>query len=243
MINLLFNQSNFDAEWAYQSLAPLFRKDSHVLIIPLSYDEGYASDGREWEIRYQKGSRRYEKIVQPFRNYLIQDEQIKWLNYYNHDIGQAKDQIRDADIIYLYGSNPLYMMRQIEELQIEDDLHRFDGILIGNKAGSQVMLDEFPSNEDWDEAYHRGLGLLRGFDLISEYKEDEAHLAAIIYAIETRGKAVFAYPENGGMLIHDGQYELLGDAFTCSESDLDRIYQAYEDAKSRMDYYGDNGDW
>jgi hypothetical protein len=243
MINILISKPNFDGEWAYKSLAPYLMRRSHVLIIPLSYNEGWASDEEDWDVRYAKGSKHYEKIVQPFRNYLIPDENIEWLNYYENNAGKAKDQIHDADVIFLFGSNPAHMMQRIEDLGIEADLRAFDGVLIGNQAGAQIMLDEFPSSEDWDDSYHRGLGFLRDFDLISEYVEDEAHLSSLIYSIETRGKAVFAYPEKGGLLIHDGHYELLGDAFTCNDSDLDKIYHAYEDAKSRMDYYGDNGDW
>jgi hypothetical protein len=68
------------------------------------------------------------------------------------------------------------------------------------------------------------------------------HLKHIIRSIEEKGRAVFGCPAKAGILIQDGHYDLMGDAFTCSEEDLDRIYQAYEDAKSRYEYYGDNGD-
>ena len=44
-------------------------------------------------------------------------------------------------------------------------------------------------------------------------------------------------------MIHHGHYELLGNAFTVSFDDLDAIYRAYEDAKSRYEYYGSNGLW
>ena len=243
MINLLMSEANFDATWAYPILSELIRPEAHVLIMPLSYDEGWSSDNEDWDVRYQKGSRHYEKIMAPFRNYRIPDSSVVWFDQYRETTDTAIRKIQDADIIFLTGSNPDHMMLKIQELKIAEALLCFDGIIIGDTYGSAIMMDRFDSLYEWEDEERNGLGLLRGFALESNYVEDESHLKRLIHDIEVKGKAVFAYPKNGGVLIMDGHYELLGDAFTCTEADLDTIYHAYEDAKSRQDYYGDNGNW
>ena len=56
-----------------------------------------------------------------------------------------------------------------------------------------------------------------------------------------KGLAVFSYGKDGGVIIDHGHYELLGNDFTCTQYDLDNIYNALEDAKQRQAYYGN--DW
>ncbi len=244
MIHILLSRPNFDAEWAYQSLSPYITKDKHVLVIPMtSFDEGWESESALWETRYRKGNRQYEKIAAPFRNYQIPDKQITFLNYFKDTPQEIKRKISQADIIYLTGDNPDHMMITIHELDMHRPLLEFDGILIASGYGASIVMDEYDSMYDWEEPDENGLGLLRGFALEPGYIEDEAHLARLLHDIEQKGKNVFAFTNEGGLLIADGCYELLGNAFTVTDADLDQVYQAYEDAKSRQEYYGDNGEW
>ena len=115
--------------------------------------------------------------------------------------------------------------------------------MICNHAASHVLLEHFESPYEWEEEEIDGLGLLSDFALMSDYVEDVQHLRRLIRNIEEKGRAVFAFGKDGGVVIHHGHYELLGNAFTVSFDDLDAIYRAYEDAKSRYEYYGSNGLW
>ena len=244
MTNILLSEPNFDAEWAYPYLREILKKDMRVLVIPISSaDEGWSSDVEEWEHRYHKGNRHYEKIVQPFENYLIPEDHISFLNYFEETGESAEKKILEADVVYLLGDNPDEMMMVIQELGIHKAILEFDGIFMASGAGANIVMDEFDSTYEWEDRSQNGLGLLRGFALEQSYVEDEAHLARLLHDLEQKGKNVFAFPKNGGLLIEDGRYRLLGEAFTVNDNDLDAVYQAYEDAKSRQDYYGDNGDW
>lgn len=243
MIHILFNDTNFDAQWAYASLAPVLKKESRVLVISLVASEGWSADEEEWEHAYRKGGKMYEKIMKPFRNYCIPDTQIHWFNPYKNTKRDLEKWLKETDVVYLYGEDAEHMMLCIEDLAIKDSLKNYRGIVISNHAGSNLVMRTFDSKYEWEEEELEGLGLLEGFALMPDYVEDASHLARLIRNIEQRGRAVFVFGKDGGVFIQDGQYELLGNAFTVGDADLDAIYRAYEDAKSRQEYYGDNGLW
>ena len=243
MINILLSRPDFHEAWAYEYLNGILTPGMHVLVMPLSHDEGWAADGETFEQHYRKGSRHYEKIVSPFRMYQMKDADIKWFNPYKDDRSVLQNELKNCDVLYLTGSDPDVMMECIADHEIENDLRRYDGILMGDASGSKIMMDEYYSDHEWNEEGGQGLGLLQGFSLETGYVEDVVHLKHIIRSLEEKGRAVFGCPAKAGILIQNGHYDLMGDAFTCNEDDLDRIYQAYEDARSRYEYYGDNGDW
>lgn len=240
MIHILLNKPNFDQDWAYPSLNEIITADKKVCILSLMGDEGWSSDQDNWEHRYDSGSRHYEKLVQPFRNYLIPDGNIVWANGYG-DASETAAKIKDADILFLTGSDPEQMMENVQDTGLLETLKNYTGIVMGDAAGSQLIMEDFET--EYDEVPVKGIGYLKGFALESAYIEDVRHLQRMIHTIEDRGRTVFAYPEQGGVIIRDNHYELLGNAFICSDNDLDKIYKAYHDAQSRQAYYGENENW
>ena len=243
MINILLSRPDFHEAWAYEYLNGILTPGMHVLILPLNRDEGWAADGETLEHHFRKGSRHYERIVAPFRIYQIKDADIQWFNPYKEDSAAFISALKQSDAVYLCGSDPDVMMECIRDHGLEKALLSYRGILMGDAAGSKIMMDEYESDHEWDEEGGHGLGLLQGFSVETGYVEDDVHLKHIIRSIEEKGRTVFGCPVKAGVLIQDGHYDLMGDAFICSQEDLDRIYQAYEDARSRYEYYGDNGDW
>ncbi|MCR5795181.1 MAG: Type 1 glutamine amidotransferase-like domain-containing protein [Solobacterium sp.] len=230
MTNILINISNFDEEWAYDSLRPYIHEDSRILILPLSYDEGWITDAHEWRQRYGKGRPEYEELVRPFRSFGIRDRQIRWINYYEDDHESAARKIRKADILFFTGGFPDWMMQRLYDLGIEDDVRAFEGTVMGTSAGALIQLDEFHLTEEngYEYQYQYGLGLLSGFDMEVHYETDLRHITAIMRSLEDMGKPVVAAPNRGGLLI-DGDYlELLGDAFIFDVNDLDELYEAYD---------------
>lgn len=243
MIYILLSRPDFDQPWAQEYLGSILHRNLHVLIIPLTRDEGWSMDGESFEHHYRKGSRAYETYVRPFRHYDIQDDQVHWFNPFQDDRAILKKLLKENEVVFFTGSDPDQMMECIEDQGITQEFQKYSGIMMGDANGSKILMDDFVSNQEWNEDGGRGLGLLQGFTLETGYVEDVVHLQRIIRSIEEKGRPVFGCPSNAGILIQDGHYDLMGDAFSCSEEDLDHIYRAYEDAKSRLDYYGDNGNW
>lgn len=230
MINVLLNISNFDEQWAYEMIENVLPKNPKILILPLSYNEGWINDAYEWRERYGKGEQYYEELVRPFRSFGIKDKQIKWINYYEDDEESSRKKIEWANVLFFTGGYPDWMMQRLYDLGIQQDIRDFDGVVMGTSAGALIQLDEFHLADDGDYnfQYQEGLGLVNGFDIDVHYEEDQNHLGAIIRSIEELGKPVIAYPNEGGIIIDNGNFELLGGAFICGENDLDELYQMYE---------------
>ena len=81
MVNILVNDTNFDANWAYPSLNEYFTKDSKVVVVPFMHSDEYSSDEEEWDYYFKKGGKIYEKIVAPFKNYGIKEKNITIKKY------------------------------------------------------------------------------------------------------------------------------------------------------------------
>lgn len=230
MANILLNLSNFDAVWAYPSLSQYLSAGKKVLILPLSYHEGWITDALEWKHEYGKGSDGYEMLVHPFLSYGIKEKDIRWVNYYEDDEISAAHKVEWADVLFFTGGYPDWMLQRLYDFGLEEAVRSFDGVIMGTSAGALIQLDEYhlTPEEDYEFQYQYGLGLLSGFDLEVHYEEDASHLESVIRTIEEKGIPVIAMPNEGGVLIDGDHFELLGGAFILDWKDLDDLYQTYE---------------
>ena len=230
MTNILLNVSNFHESWAYEALAPYLNQDSHVLILPLSYQEGWITDAMEWRDRYGKGTKLYDELVEPFFMYGVKERNIRWINYYEDTHASAVRKIEEADVLFFTGGYPDWMMQRLYDLGIQETIRAYDGIVMGTSAGALIQLDEFhlTPEEDYEYQYQEGLGLLSGFDIEVHYEDTPEHILSMIRALEDTGKTIAVLPNKGGLLIEEGRFELLGEAFLLDLNDLDELYQAYD---------------
>lgn len=242
MIHILVNDVNFDSEWAYASLLPYIKKDSQVTVIAFVNHEGW-SEEEEWEYQFSKGGKKYEQIISAFNHYQIKPSHINWIDPYKDSKEIISHSLLESDIVYLYASDSSSMMRCLEDRGLVSLFVRYQGTYLCNYAASYCLMKEFDSMYEWEEEKVNGLGLLDGFMLVSDYIEDAQHLEKIIRYIEMKGDTAIAFGKDGGVVIDNGTVDLLGNAFSVSDMDLDALYRAYEDAKSRLEYYGDNGLW
>ncbi|MDO4520540.1 MAG: Type 1 glutamine amidotransferase-like domain-containing protein [Erysipelotrichaceae bacterium] len=210
---------------------PFFRYEG---ILPLSYSEGWITDGEEWKESYGKGTDGYEELVRPFRSFGIKDPQISWVNYYEDDEASASRKIREADVLFFTGGYPDWMLQRLYDLGITEEVRNFDGVMMGTSAGAMIQLDTFhlTPEEDYEYQYYEGLALLGGFDIEVHYEEDLRHIEAIIRTLEDTGNPVIVLPNEGGAIIGDNMFELLGEAFVLETNDLDELYQAYDTLRS-----------
>lgn len=233
MIHILLNINNFDEPWAYGTLEHFLHPGTKVLILPLSYDDGWINDDFEWKERYGRKGLEHKDIVRPFRAYGIKEKAIKWINYYEDDHDSCVRKIREADVLFFTGGYPGWMLQRLYDLDLMDEIRNFDGIIMGTSAGAMIQFDEFhlTPEEDYEFQYYEGLGLLSGFDIEVHYEEDLTHIESIIRTIEDTGKAVICTPNEGGVLIDGDHFELLGGSFVLDTDDLDALYEAYEALK------------
>ena len=183
MVNILVNDTNFDANWAYPSLNEYFTKDSKVVVVPFMHSDEYSSDEEEWDYYFKKGGKIYEKIVAPFKNYGIKENNITFFHLFKDSSTALETLLNDADVLYLYASQSESMMQNIVDAGIGRLLVQFDGVMICNHAASHVLLEHFESPYEWEEEEIDGLGLLSDFALMSDYVEDVQQLRRLILNI------------------------------------------------------------
>jgi hypothetical protein len=233
MTNILLNALDFDGSWAYGTLSAFLKPHMKAALLPLSYQEGWLADEEEWRTRYRKGTDDYELLVRPFRSYFMKDEDMIWINPHEDDHETALHKIEQADLLFLSGAYPDWMMQRLDDLELFEALQDFDGIIMGYHGGAMIQLDEYhlTRDEDYEFGYQNGIGLLSGFDLETKFEADEAHLEAVIRSLEEKGNPVICLPEKSGVVVSDQGYQLLGRAFTAGLENLDDLYDALEDAR------------
>lgn len=234
MINILLNLSNFDEPWAYETMEEYLHPTSHVLILPLSYNESWLSDHEDWYDMYGRDGRYYDEILRPFRAFGIHDENVSWVNYYEDDQEEALHKIKRADVLVLTGGVTDWVLQRLDDLGIREAVCNFPGVVMGISAGAMIQLSEFHRTPDEmrEFDYQSGLGLVEGFDIDVHYEQTEEHLFAIIRSLEDKGQPIVCSPNKGGIVIDHGEYRLLGNAFVLTPDDLDEVYKAYDESRS-----------
>ena len=230
---LLVNKTNYDQDWAAESLIDVIRPDMHALILPLAYDQGYSSDADIYRERFSQGSAYRYDLERPLRSYGIPQENISFLDYYKDSGNVMRDKIRKSEIVCLVGNDPMECMQRIEDLDLESTLKNYDGVLIAVSAAAKILQDLYYDTLDEDKYFHyeQGLGILSGVDLDIHYMEDKFHLEGIIHSLQERAVPQIIMPEIGGALIDRGNINLLGNAFLADGKDLDEVYSLYEEVK------------
>lgn len=243
MIHILCHDLNINQQWAYPSLSSYIQKDMKVFVVALNSSEGWANENDVWLDTYSNDGDEYQKVMRAFHQYQIPSKNIHWFHFLQDSIVSFQKHIEQADILVLLSDEAEHMMMTIEDLHLKQMIQQFDGILICDKTASQVIMETYDSTYAWQEEQLRGLNLLHGFQVMSDYVEDSGHLSRLIRHIEQRDQSVFAFGKDGGVLFDGSYYELLGNSFIVSDQDIDALYHAYEDAKSREAYYGDDEIW
>ncbi|MDO4194127.1 MAG: hypothetical protein Q4D24_12545 [Erysipelotrichaceae bacterium] len=235
MINILLNSTNFDQEWAGQTLISILKPHMKTVILPLSYDYGWASDADDWRIRYESGSDYTYDLLRPFRAYGITEEDITLMDYYSEDPDEMEYRIEHSDLLVLLGEDPNQCMERLDDLYLISAIRSYSGIVMGLSAGSKIQQEAYfkTIDDDMEFSYRQGLGLLHGFDLDTHYVQDVFHIMGIIRSLETQNLPVVVMPEKGGIVISGNQFALMGEAFVADERDLDELYLLLESERDR----------
>ena len=90
-MNILLNLDNFNEDFIKPYLKDYINRKMKVLIVPFSFHEDYIKTPEEWnnEFKYQKG-KAYNKLVDPFLDYGIVEDNIVFLNYFLDNRDTAK---------------------------------------------------------------------------------------------------------------------------------------------------------
>ena len=222
---LLANKTNLDQSWAQDSVGELLYPGMKVGILPLSEDEGWASDAMAYRDRFSSDTEYLEDLRRPFHAYGIPSSALTMLDFHDGLIGG----VSDFDALCLIGDDPDACMNAIFDQGLEEIVRNYQGLVIGISAGAEILCDSFfPLLEEESYEFHTGLDLFHGVDIMTHYEEDAWHLGAIIRRLEDAGRPQIILPENGAVILDGDHFDLLGDAFVADVPDLNEIYSLYQ---------------
>lgn len=220
MVNMLFSLYNFHESWAKDIVSKYIKSNDKVLIIPFSFDKKICSDN-DWKNAYSKNNGKYyECIVTLFLSYGIREENINWINYFKDTNENAKNKIKNSNIIFFTGGLPDKMMLRLMEFNLIDDIENFTGVIIGSSAGAMIQISEYHITPDEDYnifTYNTGLNLIKEFDIEVHYEGTEIQNKCIYKVLDEKKDIVYAIANNGGIIIENEKITLLGDTKTFIE--------------------------
>lgn len=215
MINILLNLYNFDEEWCFEILKGIIKKEYRVLIIPFSFKEEHIKDEIDWQKAYNNLCGKYYKdIVSPFLSYGIREENIEWMNYFSDTQENAKEKIRNSDVIFFTGGLPDKMMARLQKFELVNEIEKYPGIVMGSSAGAMIQISEYhiTPDEDYDIfSYNKGLDLIKDFDIEVHYEETDIQKEAMKRVIKEKLKTVYAMKNRGGLIVENNKIKLLGE--------------------------------
>ncbi len=217
---LIVNRTGYDRDWAASVLAGIFHQGMKAAVLPLEYEEGWASDRMQARSRFDEGSERRYDVERPLRSYGIRE--FRWL--LDSPPGEIRTSLETSDVLCLFGSDPSQCMDRIEDLCLEEAIRSFDGILVVLSTAASILEAQFESMDAWDTELHTGLALLPGVHFLMHYDQSEEAIRKMIRMLERDGLSILVLSEKSGVYLEEGHIELLGDAFIADENDLDELY-------------------
>ena len=160
MVNILLSRSFIDNPYLYLYFKKYIKKGMKVLVIPWSFYPGYDYDN------YRPGGDRYNKLIDQFIPYEIEERDITWLDYYNDNHEIAVKKIKQADLIYLTGGLPDKLFERLEEFDIVSNLENFKGVMLGISAGAVVQFQTYHLSPDRD---YKKFNIYPGLKIINDF--------------------------------------------------------------------------
>ncbi|WP_291578638.1 Type 1 glutamine amidotransferase-like domain-containing protein [Clostridium sp. UBA6640] len=214
MVNILFSEYNFHERWAKATIEKYINCNDKVLIIPFSFNEKISND-IEWQYAYSKNSGKYyDSVILPFLSYGISEENINWINYFKDTKENAKEKVKNSDIIFFTGGLPDKMMCRLKEFDLINDIEKFTGVIIGSSAGAMIQIAEYyiTPDKDYDKfSYNIGLNLIKDFGIEVHYEETETQKNYINKVLSEKKDRIYAIKNTGGIIIDNNEITLLGD--------------------------------
>lgn len=129
----------------------------------------------------------------------------------------AAQAVGEADVIYLSGGRPSYLLRMLEESEVGRALiaaHRRGAILAGCSAGAMALaghaFDFRVRLLPWPLRWARGLGFASGLAVVPHYDAWPEPFCALLALQAPRGSVVLGIDEETAVLGRDGTWQVHG---------------------------------
>lgn len=206
MVNILLSRSYIDNPWLYIYFKKYIKKGMRVLVIPWSFYPDYDYDN------YRPGGDYYNRLVNQFIPYDIEEKDIHWLDYYEDNHDDMVKQIKKADLIYLTGGLPDKLFERLNEHNLAESLEKFDGVMVGISAGAVVQFKTYHLSPDQDYKkfdIYPGLDLIHDFGVDVHYDKKFKQKRSIKKMSKIIDRPYYTIPDAGALINDNGRVILI----------------------------------
>jgi peptidase E len=204
MIHFLMSRAIFGSFQVFQVAKDYIKPTDKVVIVALSFFDSQITNRHSYQQLYEKEGEYYQKILNSFSPYKIQESQIMWIDYFDDDSNMAQSKIKQADIVYLPGGAPDLMMKRIKQMGIQEALENHTGVMIGSSAGTMIQFEDYYISKDNDYPcflYQKGLSLLKHFFVEVHYRRRRRQKRAMKKVFRAYKKPILTIPDDGFILV------------------------------------------
>lgn len=215
-MNILLDGLDFDKAWAYDTLKNIIKPGFKVTIVPFAFHEDWIKNTEDWEKSYNKlNGEYYNELVQPFKSYGINEDNICLINYFEDDTDSAKSKINASDIIFFTGGLPDKIMNRLEKFDLITTIEQHKGIIMGWSAGAMMQCHNYYLSPDKDcpeFTYEKGLNFITDFAVEVHYKNAESQNESIKKYMNETGNKVYTTGPQSALIVEASNITLLGNA-------------------------------
>ncbi|HYH93322.1 MAG TPA: Type 1 glutamine amidotransferase-like domain-containing protein [Candidatus Saccharimonadales bacterium] len=135
------------------------------------------------------------------------------------DAPGAAQAVGEADLIYLSGGKPDYLLRALEESAVGRALteaHERGAILAGCSAGAMVLAARTFGFRframPWPLRWDHGLGIAAGVAVVPHYDAWPEPVCALVALQAPRGSVILGIDEGTAVVGHDGAWQVRGES-------------------------------
>ena len=191
-MNILLSTYDFSNNNCYPKLKKHIKPNMKVLILPFSHDYEYYQDEKLFDSLYNyENGKDYNILCKEFYQYGIEKSNVYVLNPFRDSEEYMRMKIQQSEVCFATGGNPIIFMEMLEKLNILEDVKAFEGIFMGASCGAMVQIEEFMTYylpwEHYPYEYYKGLGYIKGIDVMVHYENNYwQDIAKIMSHIERR---------------------------------------------------------
>lgn len=216
MINILLSRGILHHDDVVEHAKKHIKPTDQVVILAFSFFDNQFLSVDDYHAFYEKNGEYYEKMVQTFAPYGIQENQITWINYYKDSKQTASEKIKKADIIYFPGGAPDLMMKRIISFGIKEELEAHRKVYIGSSAGAMIQMRDYHISPDCEYpsfSYEKGLDLCHDFSIEVHYRRRKKQKSGCRKVFRAYRHPIYVIPDDGALIVENNQVMSIGSAY------------------------------
>lgn len=211
MKSILLSRIEYGFSLVKNEIEKMVKEDSKIVIFPWAFPLELDYDRLNNEY-FKKGSKKYNKYINPLLEIGFKEENIIILNCYDKNCKSFKEIIRNSQFLLLLGGNPeMFYSKVVQETELLYELKHYNGVIIGESAGACLQFKRYfitaKNNFYKYFAFYDGFGIIEDpFYLDVHTINNSFYLKSLQKIADKYKKRVYAIYDDGA-IIYDRKHK------------------------------------